>query len=184
MEAGLTTDGVRAFVFLGQGGVDTLTELRWPLPEDDRPGAWLEDERIAACSADDLVWRLDDELWEVELAEPMAISPRRLHANRGRLVRRIGAWTPAVARGLTDACAKRVRERTAAELTRSELDAFAADVVLYAGEARGDTDGAGVAAYIAAHALAGADKLAANYEQRFEEERRWQAEWLKEQLLL
>ena len=184
MEAGLTAGGMRAFVFLGRGAIDYLTELRWPRPEDDRPGAWLEGERIVGSSADDLVWRLDDELWEVDLAAPVKVSQRRFHAGRGRLVRRIETWTPAVARSLIDACTERVREGSASGLTQSELDAYAADVVLYAGEARGEAEGAGVAAYIAAHTLAGGNKLAAGYARRFEEERRWQAEWLKERLLL
>jgi hypothetical protein len=136
------------------------------------------------CTADDLVWRLGDELWEVELDEPVTSLRNELRAPGGRLVRRIETWTPAVARDLIAACAQRVREHPSGNLSQIQLDEFADDVVRYASEARSEADGASVGAYVAAHAIAGGDKAAIGYASRFEKERHWQAEWLKERLLL
>lgn len=64
----------------------------------------------------------------------------------------------------------------------SRLSGFAADVVLYARDAASPAAGAAVAAYVAAHALAGGDKNVRAYEPRFEAERGWQAEWLRRRL--
>jgi hypothetical protein len=64
----------------------------------------------------------------------------------------------------------------------SRLAGFAADVVLYAGDAGLPAAGAAVAAYIAAHALAGGDKNVRAYADKFEGERGWQAEWLRRRL--
>jgi hypothetical protein len=66
----------------------------------------------------------------------------------------------------------------------SRLAGFAADVVLYARDAGSPAGGAAVAAYIAAHALAGGDKNVRAYEAKFETERGWQAEWLRRRLEL
>lgn len=62
------------------------------------------------------------------------------------------------------------------------LAGFAADVVGYARDAGRAGGAAGVAAYIAAHALAGGVRTAPGYDERFEEERAWQAGWLVERL--
>jgi hypothetical protein len=64
------------------------------------------------------------------------------------------------------------------------MSGFAADVVLYARDARDPVRGAAVAAYIAAAALAGGDKHAPGYDERFADERRRQAAWLTARLRL
>lgn len=66
----------------------------------------------------------------------------------------------------------------------TRLAGFAADTALYAREAPDSVRAAAVAAYIAAHALAGGNKTVASYEARFADERRWQAEWLSRRLRL
>jgi hypothetical protein len=88
----------------------------------------------------------------------------------------VEAWTADTARELVAACEQRVRD--------AGLVDYAADVVLYAGEAPRPAAAAGVAAYIAAHALAGADTSAPRYESAFTREREWQVEWLKQRLQL
>jgi hypothetical protein len=65
----------------------------------------------------------------------------------------------------------------------SRLAGLAADGLGFALDARG-ARGAGVAAYVSAHALAGGDAAAPGYERRFAEERAWQAEWLRARLSL
>jgi hypothetical protein len=64
----------------------------------------------------------------------------------------------------------------------SRLAGFAADVGTYARESAQGALAAGVSAYIAAHALAGGDKTAAGYDERFAAERAWQAAWLADRL--
>jgi hypothetical protein len=203
---------VRAYAFLGAGATSYLTGLRWPAP-----GTWVErdDDAIRACESDQLVWWLDDELWEVELAGDVRRLGRALSAPSARLLRRIEKWTDDVATDLVLACARRARDRAvealaaegrdaeAAELASAdELESIeeiggrlagnthaasvfaglAADVVLYARDARAPSRAAGVAAYVAAFSLAGADKAAEGYAEQFEAERSWQAAWLKERL--
>jgi len=205
---------LRAYSFLSAEATSYLTGLRWP-----SAGTWVErdDEAIRASDADQLVWWLDDELWEVELDGEVRDLGRAFTARRARLVRRVEEWTDAVAEEFVLICARRARdraveqlagrgraadaaalaaandvesiERIAARLAASEGAAcisagLAADVVLYARDARVASRAAGVAAYVAAFSLAGADKTAPGYSERFEAERSWQAAWLKERLRL
>jgi len=205
---------VRAYAFLGAGGTSFLTGLHWP-----DPSTWVErnDEAVRASEPDQLVWWLDDELWEVELDGEVRALGRALTASRARLLRRVEEWTDAAATELVLACARRVRDAavealaaegrdddaamlaTADDLTEIEnasnrlaagdapsaaVTSLAADVVLYARDARAASRAAGVAAYVAAFALAGADKSAPDYQERFAAERSWQAAWLKQRLRL
>jgi hypothetical protein len=172
---------MRAFVFLRDGAVDFLTDVRWPPPQGAEPGGWVDSP--ICCAAEDLVWWFDEELWEVEVAGEPTVERRRLRADRGRLLRRIETWTPEVAREFVATCEARVRDREAAS-DGAELDGFATDVVRYASEAPSAAEGAGVGAYVAAHAIAGGDKRAEDYGERFEEERAWQVGWLRERLRL
>jgi len=66
----------------------------------------------------------------------------------------------------------------------ARLAGFAADTALYARKAPDPVRAAAVAAYVAAHAVAGGDKTVASYEAQFADERRWQAEWLTRRLRL
>jgi hypothetical protein len=205
---------VKAYAFIGTDSTSYLTGLRWP-----SPGTWVErgDDAVRACKPDQLVWWLDDALWEVELGGEIRPLGRALTAARARLVRRVDAWTDAAATDLVLACARRARDRAvealaaaghdteAAELAAADdlgsieqvgerlatehgaaavFAGLAADVVLYARDARAASRAAGVAAYVAAFSLAGGDKAAAGYAERFEAERQWQASWLKERLRL
>lgn len=163
--------------FLGRGAVAFLSGFAWP-----EPGTWVRAgvdaprEAVRGIRADELPWWLDDELWEVELAGELVVDGHAVHGERGRLVRRVPGWTDAAADELVTACEWRLRE--------ARLDDYAADVLLYARDAATSAAGASVAAYIAAHALAGGDKSSAAYEDGFERERRWQVEWLKRRLQL
>lgn len=179
------------YVFLGRGRTSFLTGVQWPEPENGAPGAWVDTAgAVRAYETDDLPWALDDELWEIEVAGDIQRVRTSVHADRGRLIRRVEAWTPAVAEELAAACEARLREQ-AAEAARGSggerqaelLNAFAGDLAGYAGDAEG-ARAAGVAAYVAAHAVAGADKAAPGYERRFALERQWQAEWLRSRLSL
>ena len=198
--------------------------MQWPAPHDGAPGAWIEagsdapPDSIRAYPPEELLWCLDDELWEVELEGELRREGHTFVAVRGRLLSRVETWTPDVAAELVEAFAFRVRDAAVEALAESglaseasdlagcvSLDAleragsatadrgsdaaarlagFAADAARYAREATGPARAAGVAAYVAAHALAGGDKTVASYEARFADERRWQAEWLTRRLRL
>ena len=209
---------MRAYTFLSGDSTSYLTGLRWPTPTEGRT-AWIErdDSAIRACLEHELVWWLDDELWEVELDGDVRELGRSLVASRGRLVARIEQWTADAAWEVVAVCARRIRDRAvdslraggrdeeAAELAAAEaldvieeigaeiasngqessaLAGLASDVVLYARDARAGPRAAAVAAYIAAYALAGGDKTAPGYQERFDAERTWQAAWLSERLQL
>jgi hypothetical protein len=186
---------VRLYVFLGRGRESFLTGVRWPEPLNGRPADWIEagvngpDDAARGCGPGDLTWWLDEELWEIELGGELRQARNSVLGDRGRLLQRIEAWTPAAADELTAACVERIREH-AAEARRSgnrdaaeQLDGYAQDAIAYAREGRG-ARGAGVAAYVAAHAVAGGDRSAPGYQRRFELERAWQAAWLKARLSL
>ena len=82
-----------------------------------------------AIGVDGLPYETDEELWEIELADPLRREPfpdqrehvpdpkllrgdeQRLLASRGRLVRRSEAWGPDVAGEFSLLCARRARAR-------------------------------------------------------------------------
>lgn len=142
---------------------------------------------VRAFTFEELLWWLDDELWQVELEPPLVREPRCLRGARGRLLHRVWAWNDEAAAELVLACEERVR-RAAADApagdTAELLAAFADDVLLYAEDADRPSSAAAVAAYVAAHALAGGDKNMRAYDARFAGERRWQVGWLRERLRL
>ena len=168
--------------FLGEGAVAFLSGFGWPRPVGHEPGAWVRAvvdaprEVVRGFPVEHLPWWLDDELWEVELDGSLVAQARAVAGDRARLLRRIDAWTPETARELVAACERRVRD--------AQLETYADDVLLYADDAGRPAAAAAVAAYIAAHALAGGEKDAPGYEAGFESERRWQVEWLKQRLQL
>jgi len=168
--------------FLGEGAVAFLSGFRWPQPVDGEPGRWVRAgtdaprEVVRGVPVEHLPWWLDDELWELELAGSLVVDGRAVSADRARLLRRVDAWTSEAAAELVAACQQRVRE--------TALEDYADDVVLYAEDAGRPAAAAAVAAYIAAHALAGGEKDATGYEAAFERERRWQVDWLKRRLQL
>lgn len=168
--------------FLGEGAVAFLSGFRWPRPADGEPGRWVRAgadaprEAVRGVALEQLPWWLDDELWQLELEGSLVSVGRAVAADRARLVRRVDAWTPEAANDLVAACEQRVRE--------AALEVFADDVVLYAEDAGRPAAAAAVAAYIAAHALAGGKKDGPGYEAGFERERRWQVAWLRRRLQL
>jgi hypothetical protein len=109
---------VRTYAFLGAVATDYLTGLRWPVPSDSGPGGWLgaEDATPRGYRADQLVWWLDEALWEIELAGEVHERGRSLVAERGRLLSFVAAWSPEAAYELIADCALRLREAAVAAL--------------------------------------------------------------------
>ena len=101
-----------AYKFLASGAVAPFTGYRW------RPGEWVDADAadpcrlgVHACRTRDLPIWLDDELWELELDGDVIELDRKLVAPRGRLIRRVDAWTPDVALAFARFCAQRTRRR-------------------------------------------------------------------------
>jgi len=113
-----------AFKFLARGAVGPFSGFQWPTPSASAPGKWIEGPAeklpargIHACLLEHLSYWFDDELWEVELADVVEQAPTQVIAARGRLLRRVTAWTRALACEFGQACAIRVRD-SAAHLLR------------------------------------------------------------------
>ena len=117
---------MRAFKFLLPGRVAPFSRFRWPV------GDWVEGDDSAACNAGvhaceagDLPFWLTEELWEIELAGPIARGRHKIVAGRGRLVGRVGSWDDAAAGRFGEACVTRMRELAA---RRREAEGYLADL--------------------------------------------------------
>jgi hypothetical protein len=108
---------VRAFKFLDAHGLTVMSGSGWPLPTDDGPGPWVEagsvrpcHEGIHACSAADLAYWINEELWEIELDGEILLTHHKVVARRGRLLGRVPAWSGGVAGELATWCGWRSRD--------------------------------------------------------------------------
>jgi hypothetical protein len=163
---------VIAYKFLAPGAVGPFTGHRW------EPDRWLEVETpetcrrgIHACRVRDLPIWLDAELWEIELGGDVVEQDRKVVASRGRLTRRIEAWTPSLAQRFGGFCARRTRTRVG---HLPHLSGFVADVERFVAARR---------IPIAGFAAARAAELAAGPAE-YEAERTAQATWLARELRL
>jgi hypothetical protein len=162
--------GVIAYKFLDEGGVGPFTGFRWPVEK------WVEAagvdpclEGIHACRVRDLPVWLGRELWEIELAGDVLERERKVVAPRGRLTRRIDAWSERVAYDFGRFCAQRTRERVG---FLPVLGGYVADVERFVALRR-----IPIAGFAAARAAEMRDGPAA-----YEEERLAQAMWLARRL--
>jgi hypothetical protein len=127
---------MRALKFLRAGATGPFSAVAWPLPSDRRPGAWLRSAHatvlcrsgVHACRAGDLPLWMGEELWRIELAEPVQAHAWSLVAPAGRLTARVGEWGRGSAADFATACARRARDAVAA-LLEGEGDADAADAL-------------------------------------------------------
>ena len=145
MEARLTA---ATYAFLDPAATDYVSGVRWPVPDDRGPGPWLEagaDSQLRGYPADQLLWWLDQQLWEVELAGDVRETDRSVLGARGRLVAPVVAWTPEVAHDLTTACALRLRDRAVVALEADDRGAEAA-VLGAAGDLESIAEAAALAA--------------------------------------
>ena len=188
-----------AYKFLAAGGVAPFTGFRW-LPAGEWVSAAPERAElwIHACRVRDLPHWLDEELWRIELEEPVREDRYQVASPRGRLLARVEAWDGRMASAYAEACAGHARELAVPHLAPALRDALAgaADLegiasavsragpgvriaALVADAARNALHvGPATTSYIAAvlgSSLGGG--LAA-----FEAERAWQAHWLSERL--
>ena len=206
-----------AYKFLADGAVAPFTGRRWPPPGPRTPGAWvvappgdLERCGVHACRVEDLAYWLDDELWLVELDDPVVRTPFQVVAPRGRLLERITAWNGASSGEYAAACAWRARDLVVDGLGRAGLQAEAAalraciDLPSLEATARtlaGDAtreEPHGLAAYAAGAALRARQgrfreaslqcthlgAALASSEAGADQERAWQSRWLARRLEL
>jgi hypothetical protein len=105
---------VIAYKFLRADGRGVFTRFVWPLP-DSGPGEWVQApietcrSGIHACRRHDLPLWLGRELYEIELDGAIVEERTKVVAERGRLLRRIGAWEDATRTAFARACADRAR---------------------------------------------------------------------------
>ncbi len=116
--------GVYAYKFLTRERAGPFSGFVWP--ED----AWVSvtgppqacRRGVHACGVVDLPHWLNEELWIVELAEPLARRPDKVISVAGRLERRVSEWTDESAGRLARYCATRVRTRALDALRAAGLE--------------------------------------------------------------
>ena len=141
-------------------------------------GAWVDVEGplepsrrgIHACRERDLAHWLDDELWVAELDGTILEEERMLVASRGRLVSQVLEWDGEAMRELAQACVERGRDYPqggGAERWAAHPSGAVSAIYMVA-------DAAGLAAV----------EDGRSYDEGFDEERAWQAEWIASRFAL
>lgn len=161
-----------AYKFLHPGHRGLYSGYTWPV------GEWVDVEEplvpsrrgIHACRERDLPHWLDEELWIAELDGTVLEEERMLVASRGRLVSQVTEWDGAAMRELAQACV----EHGSAYPEGGGAEGWAAHPA-----------GAVSAIYMVADA-AGLAAVAAGgeYDEGFDAERAWQAEWIANRFTL
>jgi hypothetical protein len=106
---------MRAYKFLLAESTGQFSGFRWPLPNGG-PGAWVDAavdpcrSGIHACRPADLPYWVGQTLYEVELAGEITEFDHKIVAPRGRLVRRVEAWTDATRDEYSLMCIARAHE--------------------------------------------------------------------------
>jgi hypothetical protein len=177
-----------AWKFTRAGAVGPFSGVAWP-----PAGTWLEVQgrtivpcrrAVHASTVDDLPLWLSDELWCVELRDPVVRSYGKLAAPAGRLLERVDEWHAETAAEYADACVERATA-SAAVLT-GETGAIAAglvaDAIRCAERARRE---AAVAPTLASGSALCAARLAGLASAAgIGTERAWQTRWLAQRLAL
>lgn len=122
------------FKFLTTGAKGPFSGFRWPRPGvSGAPGDWVDAtgaldvcrNGLHACRGTDLPFWLQEELYVVDLDDPVVEYERLVVARRGRLRERVVAWGRQSAHRFGDDCAWRVRDLAADSLGRSGRPAHA-----------------------------------------------------------
>jgi hypothetical protein len=108
-----------AYKFVRPGAIGPFSRRVWT------PGEWRDG--IYASEPRHLPLWIWEELWEVELAGEVTVRGHKLHAPRGRLVRRVEPWAQPTARRFAQDCARSAAQH-AAEPLRAAGQAEAAAV--------------------------------------------------------
>jgi hypothetical protein len=109
---------MHAYKFLRPGAVGPFSRVEWPQPEGAAPGGWLAAGTgeaalcragVHACAPEHLPFWLAEELWTVELREPVVEQRSKLVAPAGRLGTRVVAWDVDAALAFMAATLDRIR---------------------------------------------------------------------------
>jgi hypothetical protein len=160
---------VIAYKFL-DGRTAPFTRFVWP------EGEWVDTGIVApcrggvhACRVRDLPYWLGPDLWKIELEGEVVEQERKVVAARGRLVRRLERWTPALLEAFATDLLTQTRLRFGAVAI---LSGYVDDVERFRGQRR-----FGLAAFAATRAAELSGGPAA-----YERERARQAEWIAKRL--
>ncbi len=177
---------MRAYKVLRDGRSE-FTGWRWPLPDAERPAAWVHANGpiglcvngIHAASAEQLPQWLGTEIWEIELGGEVVRAEAALVASRARLLRKLDAWDETMQRRFAEMCLRRAEEIARGYPAGSGLVTKVEHTVSWAGAAPAGYFTAMLAGERATGVHSGPD-----YEAVFVRERARQAQWLREQLQL
>lgn len=166
-----------AYKFTRPGARSPFTGFEWP------QGEWIEvDGEVGlcangfhACRLEALPRWLDDELWRIEVDGIAEEREGVLIARRARLLERVAAWDAGTARELARSCAAHVA--SLAERVPDPLVRARADMIAGIAESA-DPSATALAMYTTAHTF---DEVEPG---SYYEERRRQAEWLRDRLAL
>lgn len=118
--------------FLRVGATSPFTGFAWPMAGS----AWVQTAEtdvcrtgIHACRRADLPYWLSDELWGIELAEPVIHSVHKVVAAQARLRDRVESWNPETGRELAEACVARTAQHAADEFREAGLSEAAERLV-------------------------------------------------------
>jgi hypothetical protein len=173
-----------AHKFLAKGGHGPITGFAWPVPQGEAPGAWVAVEgRLAQCARGVHVCRLRDlahwiheELWEIEADGEPTEGLDCVVVQRGRLVRRVDAWSDEGRKAFARACIDHAVASTGPQPPAEIRDLL--------GDAGSMNEGGYVAIAAFTSALA-VSRMArpTSGERAYREERAWQSAWIAERLL-
>jgi RNA polymerase sigma-70 factor, ECF subfamily len=127
---------VIAYKFLAAGSIGPFSGFHWPTPRGGRPGDWVEapagdvERGVHGCRIEHLPYWFDEELWRLELDDPVVDRPLQVVSSRGRLVERVAGWDAEGQRRFAEASAWRARDVAVAALRDTGAAAHA--------DARGD----------------------------------------------
>ena len=116
-----------AYKFLSSGAIGLFSRFAWPTPTAGAPGEWVRVDGeiqpclngVHACAMAQLIDWLDDELWEIELDDPVLEADGELIAVAGRLIRRLERWNDESARAFVRHCIDNTVALTAKALARA-----------------------------------------------------------------
>jgi hypothetical protein len=168
-------------------GRSRFTGCRWPLPDGDRPGAWVQASGplelaangVHACTVAQLPQWLGGEMWTIELGGEIVETEPALLAARGRLLARVAEWDHDAHVAFGQACAARARvlglDVPDGEQALEKIERFAR---------LGRAAPTGYWTAVLAGQRAGGRRSGPEYDEAFAQERAAQATWLRSELRL
>jgi hypothetical protein len=166
-------------------GRSRFTGWRWPLPDGNGPGAWVQASgplRLAAngvhaCTVAQLPQWLGPEMWRIELDGEIVETEPAVLAASGRLLARVSEWDHEAHVAFGRACAERARSLSPdvpdGEQALEKIERFA-------GLGRAAPSGYWTA--VLAGERAGGRRSGPEYDAAFAHERATQAAWLQSEL--